>query len=469
MALSERGDGSVTEALGRGREHLRLGRHADAWAEALMLVWRHPELPAACDLFVRAAGCSERPEEAGEVVRSLAPRLDPAACCRMQVTLALQAGDIATARACASQFTALEGSGPLHYELAIAIALRAEDLSAALALMVEREQRLRRGPLAWLIARWDILGRLGHHEDAERQIAEVEAVLPRERTEERQLLRLLRARTLHHRLRFDESLAHGLAVVAEFDPGLRDTPPFAHVVSAPAPAPAARPWTRRRLELVIADLERFVLTGALPVVLCAGTALGLVRDGDFLPYDSDLDMAALPPATSRAVAEALVSTGHFRVVRKAMDTGEFRSICHIHTGMIVDLSEYRQSADTFVSTWRHSAGTVLREAVVPAFSVRLVSHPRLRRWVPLPDDPAAYLRATYGRWEEPDPSFDTPVSSPCITGFTDFLRSLGVFRLADALRTGRAGRVRHLAGRLCAQNIAPALMERLADATIPLP
>jgi hypothetical protein len=200
-------------------------------------------------------------------------------------------------------------------------------------------------------------------------------------------------------------------------------------------------------------------------VVHAGTLLSLVREGGFFPCDQDIDLAALPPATSAMVAQALTATGAFRIRQQALDAGSFRSLVHVRTGLAVDVTEYRREGDLFISTWRHPSGVVLRQAAVPAFSTRLVDHAGVGRRLPLPlpEFPEEQLRATYGDWETPATDFDTLVSAPNILEFTSFLRSVAAIRLADAMLSGRNGLARHLARSLLSRNVSPNLMERIAD------
>jgi hypothetical protein len=336
----------------------------------------------------------------------------------------------------------------------VAIAEREEDLEALLERMLERERRIVDFPFAWLPARWEVQGRLGQHDDVLREAARFEQSIPAHFPAERRIVRLQRAMANHNALRFGESEALALGVVE----GLIETGP-----RQSSPAPSARLGTRRRQAIVIGEIERLVLTQALPVVVHAGTLLSLVREGGFFPCDQDIDLAALPPATSGEVAQALTATGVFRNRRPALDTGSFRTLVHIRTGLAVDVTEYRRDGGHFISTWRHPSGVVLRQAAVPAFAARLVDHAGVGRRLPLPEFPEEQLRATYGEWKTPDAGFDTLVSAPNILEFTGFLRSVAAIRLADAMLSGRTGLTRHLALTLFQRDVSPNLMERIAD------
>jgi hypothetical protein len=445
---------SATPSIERANALLESGSHAAAYGDALVLLARQPENPGAVDVFVRAAACVERQDEGAEVLRGLRHRIDPIAYACAQASMSLLAGDLDTERGCAEDLAAIPEAGTAYLDMMVAIAEREEVPETILERMRERERRIANFPFAWLPARWEVQGRLGQHADVLREAAQLEQSIPAQFPGERRIVRLHRAMANHNALRFEEGAALALGL-AEDVLETRSWPS--------SPAPSARFWTRRRQGVVIGEIERLVLTQALPVAVHAGTLLSLVREGGFFPCDQDIDLAALPPATSGMVAQVLTATGAFRIRRQALDMGSFRSLVHVRTGLAVDVTEYRREGDLFISTWRHPSGVVLRQAAVPAFSARLVDHAGVGRRLPLPEFPEEQLRATYGDWETPATDFDTVVSAPNIMEFTGFLRSVAAVRLADAMLSGQNGKARHLAKSLLSHNVSPNLMEWIAD------
>jgi hypothetical protein len=444
----------ATPSVERANALLEGGSHAAAYGEALALLARQPENRSVVEAFVRAAACAERQDEGAEVLRGLRPRIDPVGYACALASMSLLAGDLDTARGCAEGLSIMPEAVRAYLNMRVAIAEREEDLETLLEWMLERERRIADFPFPWLPARWEVQGRLGRHDDVRQETARFEQSIPAHFPTERRIVRLQRAMANHNALRFGESEALALGVAE----GLLEPGP-----GQSSPAPSARLGTRRRQGIVIGEIERLVLTQALPVAVHAGTLLSLVREGGFFPCDQDIDLAALPPATSAEVAQALTATGAFRIRRTALDTGSFRTLVHIRTGLAVDVTEYRREGGHFISTWRHPSGVVLRQAAVPAFSARLADHVGVGRRLPLPEFPEEQLRATYGDWETPNADFDTLVSAPNIVEFTGFLRSVAAIRLADAMLSGRAGLARHLARTLRQRNVSPKLMERIAD------
>jgi hypothetical protein len=436
---------------------LESGSYAAAYADALVLLARQPEDREAVDLFVRAAACTERQDEGAEVLRGLRHHIDRIGYACALASMSLLAGDLATARGCAEEIASIPEACRTYLDMMVAIAEREEALEAILERMRERERRIVNFPFAWLPARWEVQGRLGQHDDVLEEAARFEQSIPVHFPIERRIVRLQRAMADHNALRFGESEALALGVAAD----LHETRSW--MTSA---VPSARLGTRRRQGIVIGEIERLVLTQDLPVAVHAGTLLSLVREGGFFPCDHDIDLAALPPASSAEVAQALTATGAFRIRRQALDTGSFRSLVHIRTGLAVDVTEYRREGGRFISTWRHPSGVVLRQAAVPAFAARLADHAGVGRRLPLPEFPEEQLRATYGDWETPVSDFDTLVSAPNILEFTGFLRSVAAIRLANAMLSGRTGLARHLARTLHQRDVSPDLMERIADGLV---
>jgi hypothetical protein len=442
---------SATPSVERANDLLESGSPAAAYGEALALLARQPENRSVVEVFVRAAACAERQDEGAEVLRGLRHRIDPVGYACALASMSLLDGDLETARGCADGLSTKPEATGAYLNMRVAIAEREEDLEALLERMLERERRIVDFPFAWLPARWEVQGRLGRHDDVLREAARFEQSIPAQFSVERRIVRLQRAMANHNVLCFGESEALALGVAE----GLLE--------AGPGPSSSARLGTRRRQGIVIGEIERLVLTEALPVAVHAGTLLSLVREGGFFPCDQDIDLAALPPATSAEVAQALTATGAFRIRRQALDTGSFRALVHLRTGLAVDVTEYRREGGRFISTWRHPSGVVLRQAAVPAFAARLADHAGVGRRLPLPEFLEEQLRATYGDWETPASDFDTLVSAPNIVEFTGFLRSVAAIRLAEAMLSGRSGLARHLARTLRQRNVSPSLMERIAD------
>lgn len=68
-------------------------------------------------------------------------------------------------------------------------------------------------------------------------------------------------------------------------------------------------------EMVLAEFDRACRTLGIPYVVYAGTALGAVRHGGFIPWNDDIDVAMPRRAYERFLAEApAVLDGRFEIV-----------------------------------------------------------------------------------------------------------------------------------------------------------
>lgn len=420
------------------RVHARLigGDCHGAYADALLLLRTHPS-HLAVGLLVDVAIVSERCDEALTVLEGQRARLPPLLYRQHRGTLSLFAGDLREARAHGEALSTQADGADAGLALLMAVAARQADHAARLQWMRQREQRLRPVPFALLPERWEVQALLGQQAQILAETDRLLRELPSANAEIRATILLHQAMALHDQLRFTDSMAAALRLARSLAPQVAAPPP-------PQPVTVGI-RTRRRQMQILAEIERLVLTEGLPVVLHAGTLLGLTRGGDLLPGDQDLDLATLPPATSADVAAALVATGGFKEQRHRVDTGTFRAVIHQATGLTVDITEYHRDCDRFISRWRHPSGLMLREAAVPAFTRILVDMPGVGRRLPVPDDPAALLAATYGDWRTPDSGFDTMLCAPNLLGFTGFLASVTAIRLADYLLAGQVAAARRLA------------------------
>lgn len=433
-------------------QRLRRGDYYGAYADTLLYLRKQPG-PAAFGTLVDVAIVSERCDEALLVLQVQRLRLSPLEYLQHSGTLSLFAGDLPQAQAQGEALLALPDGADVGLALLAAVAHRHDDHEARLHLMRQREQRLQQVPLSLLTQRWEVQALLGQQEQIRAEADQVLRSLPSANVDIRATVQLHQAMTLHDQLRFSDSVASALRLARSL---------AQHVRAYPTPQPpAAKIRTRRRQLQILAEIERLVLTEDLPVVLHAGTLLGLTRDGDLLPGDMDLDLATIAPATSAGVVAALVGTGRFKQQRHRVDTGTFRALVHQPTGLTVDITEYQRDGNRFVSRWCHPSGQVLRESTVPAFTPMLVDMPGLGRRLPMPDDPGAVLTATYGDWRTPDGDFDTMVAAPNLTGYTDFLASVTAIRLVDCLLAGRIVAARRLGQLLADADIDKELVDLL--------
>lgn len=171
------------------------------------------------------------------------------------------------------------------------------------------------------------------------------------------------------------------------------------------PAIAARPAEQiwREVAAVCAAVEQ----RGLPVFLCAGTLLGLVREGAPIAHDYDADLTVLVPGDSAAAAaeawweikERLAADGLLSLPYERKERHHARVVSD--SGLPIDLFPAWVDAAERLWAWPYSAGTVAAADVLPLAPEDVTGH-RL----PVPATPGAVLSANYGPdWPDPDPVF----------------------------------------------------------------
>ncbi|WP_406871157.1 LicD family protein [Thioclava sp. 'Guangxiensis'] len=153
--------------------------------------------------------------------------------------------------------------------------------------------------------------------------------------------------------------------------------------------------------------ERLAELG-LTVFLNSGTLLGVVRDGDFLPHDDDIDVAVLLDARNEEEAAEAFSQLRTLLEEEELIDPEANVSAGIHklkrVGPVqVDLFPAWISEEGRLFVYPYSYGDVPREALMDL--VPWQGNPRRL----IPKDPDTVLSANYGEgWRVPDPFFVFP-------------------------------------------------------------
>jgi hypothetical protein len=134
-----------------------------------------------------------------------------------------------------------------------------------------------------------------------------------------------------------------------------------------------------------------------------GAVLAVVRDGDLIPHDDDLDLiVGFEPHEAQTLPQALELLESFLIQRGYVVGGDFFAHRHVHKPGFKKLDVFVGlfEGDT-VSWFPGTRGALARDTMFPTSTGTI-----LEVDVPLPADPSRYLETIYGPgWKTPDPGF----------------------------------------------------------------
>lgn len=146
---------------------------------------------------------------------------------------------------------------------------------------------------------------------------------------------------------------------------------------------------------VLDEVVRLLELQAIPYCLSGGCLLGLVREGDFIGNDTDIDIALVESGH-------FMLPSHFKLIRKAFDGSVVHQRAYIHepTNIIVDIQHYRDTGD---------------DSYYYVSELGSLIHPK--EWLDekstieykgttyyAPSDIDAFLTDWYGDWRTPNPN-----------------------------------------------------------------
>lgn len=194
---------------------------------------------------------------------------------------------------------------------------------------------------------------------------------------------------------------------------------------------------RASLESVLATLT----AQGLVAFACAGTLLGLTREGHLLPFDKDVDIAC-PINFFDRIVDALLQLG-WKPVWLGVDAVNFRAFFHPQHIVTLDLFGYGFDSQhrRMIGGW-WPRGLPREQGRLLYFSevqLHQVSSPYGPYWHIL--HPETILGELYGpHWREPDPEFDSILGTPALVAHNDFTRAWGYLRLLEAWTHGQRAR-----------------------------
>ncbi len=161
-------------------------------------------------------------------------------------------------------------------------------------------------------------------------------------------------------------------------------------------------YVGRSIELV--DLLRNELTPH--VCFGFGSVLGMIRDGDMIAHDDDMDLIVALPARRRLTFRKVLTELRALLRRHDYAAAESANLNHVSTARNrqagTDVFIGFIDPDRRVSWFPSRRGSLNFGDVFPVASMRFFDHD-----CPVPRDPLKYLEATYGPdWRTPIPSWN---------------------------------------------------------------
>lgn len=169
--------------------------------------------------------------------------------------------------------------------------------------------------------------------------------------------------------------------------------------------PAPKKLTPSLAREALQDLTSTMNKSGLELFLISGTLLGLIRDGNFLCHDTDLDTGIFHGFHPEQLKNAIYASGRFTIM--AQRSPHCLRIRHVNGTPIDIFTHYRTDGDFWhggVKVRWHNSPFGLKPARFLGLSVLI------------PDNPEKYLEENYGAdWRTPREQFDSAMDCPNYT------------------------------------------------------
>jgi LicD family len=176
-----------------------------------------------------------------------------------------------------------------------------------------------------------------------------------------------------------------------------------------------------------------------------GTALGCVRDGDFISFDKDIDIGVWDSVPREKVTALLDASDEFWIEERRDPRYADILICGRYRDVVaIDIFFYKHEKDYVWHGLRHGDHEV-RWRQTP-FDLVPVEFRKTRYLIPSPVE--RYLSELYEDWRTPDPDYCPYVTGNIVGGLPSMAKCYALKELQSALGAGKAGKAMNIARRL---------------------
>ena len=170
----------------------------------------------------------------------------------------------------------------------------------------------------------------------------------------------------------------------------------------------------------------------IKIFLSSGTLLGIVRDGDLLPYDKDMDLGVDWNVSKELVEKTLTEAG-FRIENTSTEDKKWLiTSADRELGVTIDIFFYKKLPDKTVYGFHGEPYPILWE--FPHFELSTIEFNGDKWLIPSPYE--MYCRTAYGEdWTIPNANYDTIISSSNLAKKSKKLSiCFGISRLIENIR-----------------------------------
>jgi hypothetical protein len=173
----------------------------------------------------------------------------------------------------------------------------------------------------------------------------------------------------------------------------------------------------------LVSVNKILKEKGLKPFIISGTLLGYARSQEILPHDKDIDFGIIGWENQFAVAQALITSGHFKF-DLAQLTGKNRYLISGHdlkTGIAVDFFLFHENTDHYIHGIDFDVGFT-QNYKFSKFELAEVNF--LGDTFYVPNDIDKNLSENYGDWKTPDPDYVVTLESPALINKNDGTREL---------------------------------------------